>query len=280
MDHTIHTFPKPYLSIWNGYVMGGGVGISIHGRFRVATENTVFSMPECSIGLYPDVGTCYYLARCPHNIGFFVGLTGIRIGGLDCLFAGFATHFVPSTLLTSLLHDFKNSTDSLALPFVVDSILRKYAVNPFANSDVPVSDSLLHSKRAVIEYCFGGQSVEDIFSRLEERATSDPWAQTTLEDLKTKSPSSLKITFESIRRARFMNIDECLRMDFRVSVHILTRNECEFREGVRARIIERDNKPRWHPPTLEELPMDHVQQYYFDSPLEQELQFASLNSRL
>lgn len=241
-------------------------------------------MPECSIGLFPDVGTSYFLSRCHHNIGFYVGLTGVRIGGLDSLFAGFATHFVPSAQISSLLYEFKHSTESLALPFVVDSIIRKFHIDPFANNgddeSAKASESLLFSKHEAIKYCFGGQSVEEIFSRLEERATSDSWARATLDDLKTKSPSSLKITFESIRRARFMNIDECLRMDFRVSIHILQREKCEFREGVRARIIDRDNKPQWHPPTLEEVSMESVRQFYFDSPLEQELQFAPLHSHL
>ncbi|KAF5202291.1 3-hydroxyisobutyryl-CoA hydrolase 1-like [Thalictrum thalictroides] len=185
------TYSKPQLSILNGIVMGGGAGASIHGRFRVATENSVFAMPETALGLFPDVGASYFLSRLPGFYGEYVGLTGARLDGAEMLECGLATHFVPAAKLSSLEEALVevNTSD----PVVISAIIDKFSHRPLLKEK-----SSFH-RLDIIDRCFARRTVENILSALEREALSsnDGWLSAALQSLKNASPMSLKISLRS-----------------------------------------------------------------------------------
>lgn len=235
----IKVFPKPYIAVIDGITMGGGVGISLHGSHRIATERTRVAMPETSIGLFPDVGTTYVLPRLPGALGIFLGLTGIQLGPADALYAGIATHFAPAAELPALEAALTSATWTGAKDrATADSILASFATDP--------GPPPLAAHRAAIDRCFARESVEDILDAL--RAEDSGWARDTLALLETRSPTSLKITFEALRRGGSLTFDEAVTMEYRLSQACAERHD--FLEGVRAVLIEKDNAPRWQPAAL------------------------------
>jgi enoyl-CoA hydratase len=238
-NRRIFRFPKPYIALIDGITMGGGVGVSIHGSHRVATEHTLFAMPETGIGLFPDVGAGHFLPRLPGKLGLYLGLTGARIGAADCLHAALATHYVPSARLEALI-------DALAFadigrPNVVEKILEQFNEAPGA---APLAE-----RRAEIDRCFGGQSVEAILAALE--ADDGAWAKETRATLTTKSPTSLKITFRQLEIGAGLSFEDDMIMEYRLCQYCMDGHD--FFEGVRAVIIDRDNAPKWQPATLAEV---------------------------
>eukprot|EP00903_Cladosiphon_okamuranus_P006654 g6497.t1 len=234
------------LSVWDGVVMGGGVGISIHGTFRVATETSLFAMPETVIGLFPDVGTAHVLSRLPGGLGQYLGLTGARLRGDDLLHCGLATHLVPRE----------------KLPELSEALLEDDGSNPglvlkaFASEVADPASSMLAKNKRWIDEAFGtASSVEEIVRRLEgmmvpsaDRSGRE-WAQTALDSLAKASPTALKVTHRHISWAAAATLKDCLEHDFRVMQHMMT--VADFDEGVRALLIDKDNRPAWAPPTLE-----------------------------
>lgn len=257
LNYIIATYIKPQVSILSGIVMGGGAGVSIHGRFRVATDNTIFAMPETALGLFPDVGASYFLSRLPGFYGEYVGLTGARLDGAEMLACGLATHFVPSKRLPLLEESLKKLDTSST--FAVSGIIDQFSQRPL------VKDSSSLNRMETINKCFSKRTVEEIIDALEQEISnvSDKWVAATIKSLKKASPTSLKISLRSIREGRTQTLGECLRREYRVVCHVLRGTfSRDLSEGFRAVLLEKDNKPEWIPPRLEQVPDEAVEQYF------------------
>jgi len=233
-------FPKPYVSLIDGAVMGGGVGISIHGRYRVVGERALFAMPECGIGLYPDVGATHFLPRLSGSMGMWLGLTGARLGQGDMLGLGLATHTVPSDMMAQVearlrAVDWRDGTYE-AVEAALDSC-----------HSVPDAPNPAIDARHEIHASFDKDSVEAITAALTDMGGD--WAGEQLAAMGRGAPLSLKVTHRALGLGRRLDITRALRMEF-----ALTRRFVEtgaFMEGVRAQIIDKDRQPRWPHPTLE-----------------------------
>ncbi|XP_050238574.1 3-hydroxyisobutyryl-CoA hydrolase 1-like [Mercurialis annua] len=258
LNYVMATYTKPQVSILNGIVMGGGGGASMHGRFRVATDNSVFAMPETALGLFPDVGASYFLSRLPGFFGEFVGLTGSRLDGAEMLACGLATHFVPLRRL-SLLEEALHKVDS-SDPSVVSCIIDKYCQPPHLKHE-----SAYH-RLDVIDRCFSQRSVEDILSALETEAMNkaeDAWISSTIQSLKKASPTSLKISLRSIREGRLQGVGQCLVREYRMVCHVMQgKLSKDFFEGCRAILLDKDKNPKWEPRKLELVSDIMVERYF------------------
>lgn len=248
LNTLIEEYPKPYAAIIDGVTMGGGVGISVHGDYRVATPNTMFAMPESGIGLFPDVGGGWFLPRLPGELGMWLALTGERLKGEDVLAVGVATHFIedPAGLADKLCEEGIAALDGLkasATPSFVEHI-------------------------AEIDACFAKPTVEEIVACLE--AGTD-WARKQAETLKKKSPLTLKIAHRQLHEgAKLKDFRANMRMEFRIASRlVLTKS---FHEGVRAVLIDKDNKPDWTPGSLAEVTPD-ILDTFFEPLGEDDLKF-------
>ena len=236
LNYEVHRFPKAYIALIDGIVMGGGVGISVHGSHRIATEHTTFAMPETGIGLFPDVGGSYFLPRLEGQIGLFLALTGQRLKAADCLYAGIATHYVESARRAELIEAL--AAADLAVEGAVDEVISNFAASP--------GPATLSEHRAAIDRCFAGGSVEEILAALGREAT--PWAEKLAAHMATLSPTSLKLTFRQIRDGARLSFADAMVAEYRLSQHCMAGHD--FAEGVRALIIDKDNAPRWQPDSL------------------------------
>jgi enoyl-CoA hydratase/carnithine racemase len=244
----IHRFPKPYIAIIDGITMGGGAGISVNGAYRVATQRTLFAMPETAIGLFPDVGATRFLNRCPGHIGRYLGLTGARLRAADALYCGFATHVVAQERVEALiaaLAEAERARDGRSEQ--VAALLAEFASDP--------SPPPLAALRPAIDRCFAGDSVEPILDALAAEAAAGGadagWAAETRAGLLTKSPTSLKVTLRQLATGRDYDLEEALILEYRLTQHMMAGHD--FYEGVRAALIDKDQTPRWRPPTLAEI---------------------------
>ncbi|KAF5732811.1 Beta-hydroxyisobutyryl-CoA hydrolase 1 isoform 1 [Tripterygium wilfordii] len=257
LNYLTATYSKPQVSILNGIVMGGGAGVSIHGRFRVATENSIFAMPETALGLFPDIGASYFLSRLPGFFGEYVGLTGTRLDGAEMLACGLATHFVPAAKLNLLEQELckVDSSDSANISAIID----RYSEQP------PLKDQSPFHRLDAIDRCFSQRTVEDIINALEREASNMPdvWISAASQSLKKASPTSLKISLRSIREGRLQGIGQCLIREYRMVCHVL-RGEVskDFFEGCRALLLDKDKNPRWEPSKLEHVRDDKVDLYF------------------
>lgn len=240
LNHLIHAYPKPYVSILDGVTMGGGVGISVHGHFRIATDKTTFAMPETGIGLFPDVGGGWFLPRLPEpEYGTWLALTGARLKGQEAVTAGIATHFVPGELLDSVRAQIAGAAQTHDPMRTLRSGL----------------DALDEATRAPIvpapgalEPLFGFDTVEDIFAALAG-AADHAWPAQQLATLQTKSPQTLKVALRQLREgARAATFADVMRMEYRIGARVVQRHD--FLEGVRAVIVDKDNAPQWAPGDL------------------------------
>lgn len=249
LNNAIGTYQKPYVALIDGITMGGGVGLSVHGRFRVATEKTMFAMPETGIGLFPDVGGGYFLPRLQGKLGLFLALTGFRIKGRDVQQAGVASHFVDSEKLPSLEKDLVQ----LKTPSNTDvaGVLNSYQAQSKLDDGKPF---ILAEHMDQINRLFEASSVEDIMQKLNEDGSS--FALKQLETLKKMSPTSLKITFRQLQDGASMSLQEVLVMEYRLSQACMRGHD--FYEGVRAVLIDRDQSPKWKPAVVEEVTEDLV----------------------
>ena len=251
LNHQIHTCQKPYIAIIDRVCMGGGVGLSVHGSFRVATERTLVGMPETAIGLFPDVGGSWFLSRLPGEIGTYLALTGRPVNAGDCIALGIATHLVASSSLEKLELDLRSNTFGTNAFSEVHNLLEKFSI---INFEAPVFDL-----KSQIDSCFAENSVEDIISRLKDDKSE--FGRETLKMLKTKSPTSLKVTLEQIRRGSIaVDFGETLTMEFRMAQHFVCEND--FSEGVRALLVDKDHKPDWKPNLLVDVSDDDVEKYF------------------
>jgi len=243
LDTAIKRYPKPYVALISGIVMGGGVGVSVHGSHRVADETTTFAMPETGIGLFPDVGGSYFLPRCAGEIGMYLALTGARLKTADCLYAGIATHFVPAAKRDALI-------EGLAAGQPPDAVLGGVCET--------VPDTFLADHRAAIDAIFAKPSVEAILAALDADHTD--WSRDTARIIRTKSPTSTKLTFRQLRKGREMSFEDCMRMEYRM-VHGIVAGH-DFYEGVRAAIIDKDGTPKWQPSALEAVTDTDIEAYF------------------
>lgn len=223
LNHLLHAYPKPVAAVLDGVTMGGGVGISVHGSHRIATERTLFAMPETAIGLFPDVGGGWFLPRLEHHVGTWLALTGARIKGRDTLSVGVATHFCPSADVELL----KTQLAERGL----EALQRLETTGP----------RMPHHEGALVPL-FGRESIEAILQALD--AAKEPWTSAQAEVLRARSPLSLAVTLEHLRRGRAASrFEDVMTMEFRLATRMVRTHD--FQEGVRAVIIEKDNAPRW-----------------------------------
>jgi enoyl-CoA hydratase len=233
LNWRIRNLGKPYIAFMDGVTMGGGVGISIHGTHRIATEHTLFAMPETGIGFFPDVGGSFFLPRLPGEIGTWLGLTGAHLHGADCLAAGVATHFVPSERLAELEGRLSRGVDR-----AFDGVVAQPA-----NAGI----TALHGR---IDASYRGGDLTSLLAALESEPTG--WGAEQAALLRTKSPLAVVLSLAMLRLGRDMSLEECLRLEYRAVRHILESGE--FHEGVRALLIDKDRRPRWLHQSLEEVP--------------------------
>ena len=231
--------PTPQVSVWDGIVMGGGVGLSLHGRFRVATERASFAMPETGIGFFPDVGGSHFLSRLPAEVGTYLALTGARIGAADLVHAGLATHFVPSDAAPGVAA----ALDGVAGEAAVADALAALG----GGAAPPAEGATLAANAGAIERCFAAPTVEAIVGALE--AEGGEWAAGALKALRRVSPTSLKLTLRLLRDAGDAPLSECLRREFRASQRAM-RPPSDFFEGIRAALVDKDRSPKWEPDAL------------------------------
>ncbi len=252
LNHLIHFYPKLYVALMDGVVMGGGLGISEAGPdtgLRVVTDGTKMAMPEVNIGLFPDVGGSYFLARAPGKLGNYLGLTGLTIRAADALYAGLADTFVPQAQMAALMQLIESTPGA-----ELRAAITRFAA-PFAADAGP---AILETERASIDRHFGAPTVEAIMASL----ASDPgaFAQKALAAMHKRSPLLLKVTFELLKRGATMDLADCLRLE-----RILVRRNFEHGEvleGIRALVIDKDNAPKWNPPTLAQVSDEMVAQFF------------------
>jgi enoyl-CoA hydratase len=235
LNHLLITYPKPVVAFMDGITMGGGVGISQPARFRVATENTKFAMPETGIGLFPDVGGGWYLSRLEGRVGQFLALTGARIAGAGCLSLGLATHYLTSNLLAEAKS--RIATEDVDR---IDGILGTLSVTP---PDSKIVETIVQINRH-----FASDRLEDIFASLE--GDDSDWAMKELATLRTKSPQTCKVALRQLSESlKLTDFADNMAMEYRIASRVLVRPD--FAEGVRAVIVDKDNSPKWDPATAE-----------------------------
>ena len=241
-EYTLHAmikrYPKPYVALIDGIVMGGGVGLSVHGSHRVAGDRYLFAMPEVGIGFFPDVGATWFLPRLPGELGAYCALTGERLRCADGVNGTLATHRVASARLAEL-------RDALCGAVAVDAILAGFAE--------PAGEGAVASRRDAIDRLFRGDRVEDILAALDREAQGGgadaEFAGATAALIRTKSPTSLKLALAQVRAGKTLAFDRCMQTEFRIVSRIVHGED--FYEGVRAVIVDKDNAPRWRPSALE-----------------------------
>ena len=241
MNAAIAHYRKPYVAVMDGITMGGGVGISGHGSVRIVTEHSKLAMPETAIGLFPDVGALYLLARCPGDLGTHLALTGARLDAAQALRAGLADHFLPVDRLPSLVQRLTDGRAAL-----------EHIEWPAPPPEPPGLEP------GWIDACYAPDSVEEILGLLDARP--EQAARAAAASIRSMSPTSVKVTLAAIRRARSMTVDEVLQQDGSLIPHFLAHPD--LREGIRAQVIDKDRSPRWNPATLKDVSDDDVLGYF------------------
>ena len=266
LNHATSIFPKPYVALIDGVTMGGGVGLSVHSPFRVATERTLFAMPETFIGLFPDVGGSFFLPRLKGGLGMFLSLTGHRLKGRDVYHAGVATHYITVATLPSLreglaalgprLLNLDPSNRLHPVRQLLDSLHRDCE----GESPQPFS---LETYRPIIDSAFTQDTVEGIVASLERQGGE--WGEKQAAALAKMSPTSLKITHQQLTKgAELCSLAECLKMEYRMSQWCIKGHD--FYEGVRAVLVDRDNQPNWAPSSLSDVTEEMVSRHFQPLP--------------
>jgi enoyl-CoA hydratase len=249
LNALIKNYRKPYVALIDGIVMGGGVGVSVHGSHRVAGDRFSFAMPEVGIGFFPDVGATWFLPRMPGELGTYCALTGDRFNAADGVNAGIATHRVPSARFADLL-------DGLTGTVSVDALLAAFAE--------PAGEGPIGAQRAAIDRLFKGDSVEHILDALDREAAAGgdtaAWAAKTVATMRTKSPLSLKLALAQMRRGATCDFAACMRLEMRIVSLVIEGHD--FYEGVRAVIVDKDNKPQWKPSELSQVSARDVERHF------------------
>ncbi len=250
LNARIKKFPKPYVAFMDGIVMGGGVGLSAHSAHRVVTDKTKLAMPEVGLGFFPDVGGTWLLSHSPGEIGTFFGLTGQTMNGPDAIHAKFADAVVPSAKLPALRE---------ALTKVAPGITYADITRLIANVSTGEKAGPVAAQQAKIDALFAYDRMEDIVGALQ-RDGSD-FAQATLKTLSEKSPRGMVVTLKLLRLARTArSLEECLVREYRAALEVFASDD--FREGVRAAVIDKDRNPKWSPPRIEDVTPEMIAPYF------------------
>jgi enoyl-CoA hydratase len=250
LNARIKKFPKPYVAFMDGIVMGGGVGLSAHSSHRVVTEKTKLAMPEVGLGFFPDVGGTWLLSHSPGEIGTYFGLTGQTMNGPDAIHAGFADAVVPSSKLPAL-REALTKVRAGATSADIKALIAGFATGETAG---PVA-----AKQAMIDKWFAHNRMQDIVAAL--RADGSELAQATLKTLNEKSPRGMVVTLKLLRLARSAkSLEECLVREYRAALEVFASDD--FREGVRAAVIDKDRQPKWSPPRIEDVTPAMVAPYF------------------
>lgn len=253
LNHQMFTYAKPIVAFMDGITMGGGVGISQPARYRVATEATRFAMPETGIGLFPDVGGGWYLSRLSGRLGQFLGLTGARLDGSECLWAGLATHYLPAEKLETAKQRIAEHPDRVA------GILSELSVTPPEPRIAANADRIARH--------FASDRYEIILASLEK--DDGDWAQAQLVALRTKSPQTCKVALRQLAQSASLDdFADNMAMEYRIASRVLTRPD--FAEGVRAVIVDKTNDPKWNPATPEEVTEDLLDMIFAPLPAQEE----------
>jgi enoyl-CoA hydratase len=245
LNHLLFTYPKPTVALMDGITMGGGVGISLPCKFRVATENTRLAMPETGIGLFPDVGGGWYLSRLPGRVGQFMALTGARLDGAECRYLGIATHYVEQASLPDLIERIAKT------PGRVNGAIGNFEGTP--------PDAKIAANAIPIAKLFASDQLEEVIDCLEKDGSD--WAQTELATIKSKSPLSCKVSLRLLAEgARRRDFADEMRAEYALATHVVRTHD--FVEGVRALLIDKDNSPQWQPATPEAVTQDMLDQIF------------------
>jgi enoyl-CoA hydratase len=243
----IARYPKPFIAVMDGLVMGGGVGLSAHAAHRVVTDRSSIAMPEVGIGFFPDVGACYLLARSPGATGSYLALTGTRATAADAIFCGLADVHIPATRIGDI-------PTALANCRTGDEVRRR-----LAELATPPAPGRLPAARAWIDDCYNADSVEESVARLRNSSARE--AAPALDSMRKASPTSLKITLRNLRdAARFTRVEDCFQQDYRIALACVA--EHDFIEGIRAAVVDKDRNPVWRPDKLEAVTPDLVARHF------------------
>ncbi|KAJ6643701.1 3-hydroxyisobutyryl-CoA hydrolase, mitochondrial [Pseudolycoriella hygida] len=256
----IANYKKPFVVFVDGLLMGGGAFYAMPAKYRIATERTVFSMPETIIGYFNDAGSSYFLSRLDNHFGVYMGLTGNQVKGFDMKKVGLATHFIESHKLDEV----EKSLTKCKTHEDVEKVLVASSSNP------PSSTTELDDLLPKINKCFGGATLEEIYTNLEEEGSE--WAQKTLNILALRSPTGLKVSHRSITTGKNFSLRDCLKREMRLTINH-NFQESDVKEGVRAILVDKDMKPNWLHKTIYEVTDEDVDQYFQPTPEKYELYF-------
>ncbi|WP_066733619.1 enoyl-CoA hydratase/isomerase family protein [Cupriavidus sp. D384] len=268
LNHLIHRYSKPYIALMDGVVMGGGMGISQGARLRIVTDRTKMAMPETNIGLFPDVGGGWFLARTPGHIGEYLGLTGVVIHAADALYAKLADAYLPANVMAELAASLQaHAFDS------ADAVLAHIATftDQHATACAPQASQLAQHAEA-IDTLFAGATAQDILTAISD--TAGDWAAQTAATLRSRSPLMLCVTLEQIRRARTMSLEDELRMELDMMYDVFRHGDGI--EGIRALVIDKDHEPKWNPARLDEVTPGRVRAFFDSKWRREEHPLASL----
>jgi enoyl-CoA hydratase len=251
LNRRIHHFSKPYIALLDGITMGGGVGLSRHGAFRIVTETSMIAMPETAIGLFPDVGGSWFLNQCPGWTGYYLALTGARLDAADAIYTEMATDFVPQAKLPDLQAALCAADWSAG---TAEAVVRKI-VQSFATA---AGQPKLAANRAAIDRCFQADTVPAILTALEGEGGA--FAQEAVETLGHRSPTSMCVTLEQLRRGRGLAIEQALAMEYRMTQACMRSHD--FFEGIRAVLVDKDHAPKWQPALLQDVTQELVEGHF------------------
>jgi len=264
LDHLIATYQKPYVAFIDGITMGGGVGLSVHAPFRIATERTVFAMPETTIGFFPDVGASFFLPRMPGGVGTYLALTSEKLKGVNVFYAGVATHYIHSTSLPALerrlaelrFKDYDPLHERLQL---INSTIEEFCTGLPHDEPIHIQGEL----RNAIDRCFGKTSVPEIIAALKaEQGETKQWAEKTLATLHQRSPTAVYVTLRQMQLGKEWTISETFQREHQIASKFMAHPD--FTEGVHALLIRKDGKPAWKPASLEDVkPQDNIADPFF-----------------
>jgi 3-hydroxyisobutyryl-CoA hydrolase len=264
LDHLIATYQKPYVAFIDGITMGGGVGLSVHAPFRIATERTVFAMPETTIGFFPDVGASFFLPRMPGGVGTYLALTSEKLKGVNVFYAGVATHYIHSTSLPALerrlaelrFKDYDPLNERLQL---INSTIEEFCTGLPHDEPIHIQGEL----RNAIDRCFTKTNVPEIIAALKaEQGETKQWAEKTLATLHQRSPTAVYVTLRQMQLGKTWSISETFVREHQIAAKFMAHPD--FTEGVHALLIRKDGKPAWKPASLEDIsPKDNIADPFF-----------------
>lgn len=273
LNSLIKHYPKPYIALINGVTMGGGIGVSLHGSHIIASQDLKLAMPESSIGFFTDVGASHFLSRCPDYTGFYLGLTGKSINCTEAHYLRLVDTVLKnsgkkpedqleafSNLITDVVNDdIKN----------IDAVISHYGIN--TNNVLSNTSNTIKDKINSIKQCFNANNIQQVFKNLNNHQQESEWAQKTLNLLESKSPTSLLVILELLKRGSELDFNQCMQMEYAVAYGFLTQHD--LYEGIRALLIDKDNKPNWDKIDLANC-QNFDYQKYFNNQMTDKLEFS------